>query len=153
MSEVALIVAVATTGLTAGIFLGFSIAVMPALARVGDRAFVDVMQNINSAIQNGVFGLVFLGAPASNAIAAWRYADQDEVFRWTVAGLVGYLATLTITFTINIPLNNRLDQAGSADPGGPRASFERAWVLWHNIRTITCVAAFGCLAVALHAAG
>ncbi|CUU54044.1 Uncharacterized membrane protein [Parafrankia irregularis] len=152
MSEAALIAAVVTTGLMSGIFLGFSTAVMPALARVDDRAFVDVMRAVNAAIQNGVFALVLLGALASSGVATWRYAGHDDVLPWVVAGLAGYLVTLAITFRANIPLNNRLDRTGPAedeDVQDLRAGFERSWVRWHHVRTLSCLLAFGCLCAAL----
>ncbi|QSB16794.1 DUF1772 domain-containing protein [Natronosporangium hydrolyticum] len=153
MSGLALIVAVVTTGLVAGIFLGFSISVMPALARTGDRTFVEVMQRINAAIQNPLFGLVFLGAVVSIGVAGWLHASREEMFSWILAGAVGYGLTLLITFAINIPLNNRLDRAGPAgglaNPRSPRRAFERLWVGAHHVRTLTCVAAFGCLTLAL----
>lgn len=156
MSEATLITATLTTGLMAGIFFGFSCSVMLALARVDDRTYVVVMQRINAAIQNGLFGLVFLGALAATSIAVWRYADRPEVLRWLVAALAGYVVTLAITFTVNIPLNNRLDRAGPgarlADPGAARRDFEKPWVRWNNIRALTCTLAFGCLCAALLAA-
>lgn len=153
MSVAALLIATVTTGLVAGIFFGFSVAVMPALARVDDVTFVRVMQQINSVIQNGLFGLAFLGALVAGGAAAWWHLDQPHVRGWVVAGFAGYVVTLVITFTVNIPLNNRLDRAGSpdglADPRAVRQGFERPWVRWHHLRTLTCVVGFGCLCAAL----
>ena len=153
MSAAALVIATVATGLMAGIFFGFSVAVMPALARVDDTTFVRVMQRINSAIQNGLFGLVFLGALVAGGAAVWWHLDRPDVRGWVVAGFAGYLVTLVITFAVNIPLNNRLDRAGPADrladPRAARQGFEKPWVRWHNLRTLTCVAAFGCLCAAL----
>ena len=60
----AAILATATvlTGLSAGLFVTFSYAVMPGLRRTGDATFVQAMRAINSAILNPVFALVFGGA-------------------------------------------------------------------------------------------
>ncbi|MDG4764162.1 DUF1772 domain-containing protein [Solwaraspora sp. WMMD406] len=153
MRDAALITAVISTGLMAGLFLAFSISVMPALARVEDRAFVEVMQLINIVILNPIFGLVFLGALVSNAVAAWQYADQPQVFGWALGGAVGYATTFLITLAVSAPLNYRLDRAGPArqlsDPGAARRAFEKVWVRWHNLRTVANVAAFGCLCIAL----
>ncbi|SCL14339.1 Uncharacterized membrane protein [Micromonospora nigra] len=153
MSVAALVIATVTTGLVAGLFFGFSVAVMPALARVDDTTFVRVMQQVNSAIQNVLFGLVFLGALVAGGAAAWWHLDHPDVRGWVVAGVAGYLVTLVITFAVNIPLNNRLDRAGPpdrlADPRAARRDFEQPWVRWHHLRTLICVAAFGCLCAAL----
>ena len=52
----ALVAAVITNGLMAGLFAAYSYAVMPGLGRAGDRTFVEAMQQTNAAILNGWFG-------------------------------------------------------------------------------------------------
>jgi uncharacterized membrane protein len=137
--KVALWAATLTTGLMAGIFFAFSISVMPALARTDDAVFVPAMQNINAAIENVLFAVVFGGALIFSAVAAWQHR-RTPVFRTVLAGLLLYVLTLGITMAVNVPLNEKL----AAD--GLRASFENTWV-WANIaRTITCVAGFAALA-------
>ncbi|MFI9642505.1 DUF1772 domain-containing protein [Micromonospora sp. NPDC051925] len=156
MSAVVLLVATVTTGVMAGIFFGFSCAVMPALARLDDPTFIRVMQRINSAIQNGLFALVFLGALVSGAGTLWWHPDRPGLRSWLIAGFTAYVVTLAITFVINIPLNNRLDRAGPAerlaDPRTVRQGFEKPWVRWHTLRTLTCLAAFACFCIALSSA-
>jgi uncharacterized membrane protein len=56
---ISLFAAVLTTGLMAGLYLTFSIAVMPGLARRDADTFVSSMRAMNSAILNPWFGLVF----------------------------------------------------------------------------------------------
>lgn len=70
-SRLVLGAATVATGLIAGAFYVFACAVMPALARSDDRVYVEVMRDINEVIQNPVFFLSFLGAPALTAVAAW----------------------------------------------------------------------------------
>jgi len=77
--DLSLVTQLVTTGLMAGIYLGFSIAVMPGLARGSDRTYVDAMRGMNTAIL-GWFFVVFLGP--------------------LPLGIVG---------VVNVPLNNRLD--------------------------------------------
>ena len=57
-----LIVAILTTGLTAGLFFSFAVAVMPALAASSDRTYVEAMRKINIVIINPLFLSCFLGA-------------------------------------------------------------------------------------------
>ncbi|WP_231935211.1 anthrone oxygenase family protein [Micromonospora viridifaciens] len=46
----------------------------------------------------------------------------------------------------NVPLNEQLDRAGPGDdPAAVRGRFEASWVRWNLARTVTSVAAFGCL--------
>lgn len=153
MYEVLLVLATIGTGLMAGLFFAYTVSVMPALRGVEDRVFVDVMQRINRAIQNAAFGLVFVGAALTGLVAAVMDVAGDGAGPWVPLGVALYIVTLVITFAINIPLNNRLDVAGRpgriADPAGARRAFEGPWVRWNAIRTLTCVAGFACLVVAL----
>ena len=62
--------AVLVAGLQAGTYFTWSTGVMPGLARVDDRTFVEAMQQINLAIVNPLFLATFLGAPALAGAAA-----------------------------------------------------------------------------------
>ncbi|KAB2341357.1 anthrone oxygenase family protein [Actinomadura rudentiformis] len=150
-----LIAAVVTMGLMAGLFASFSYAVMPGLAKVNDRAFIDSMQRINVAIVNGWFMICFMGALAFAGLAAalhWK-GDDRPALPWIIAGFVLYLIVLIITFAINVPLNDRLAAAGDpadiADLAAVRTAFEARWVTWNIVRALTSTAALGCLAWAL----
>lgn len=144
-----------TTGLGAGLFYAYSCSVMPGLARVDDRSFIEVMQRINVAILNGWFMLSFLGALVLIGVAgvlALR-AGSRALLPWIVAAAAFQLAMLVITGAVSVPLNNRLAAAGApdhiADPAAVRAAFESAWVRWNLIRTLTCTASFTCITWAL----
>ncbi|GIG56734.1 membrane protein [Longispora fulva] len=150
-----LIAATVTTGLIAGLFYSFSVAVMPGLRQVEDRSFVDTMQRINVAIINGWFMLCFVGALLLTALAAVLHlrAAGRTVLPWLVAAFVLYLVMFVITSAVNVPLNNALDAAGKpgaiADLAAVRARFEATWVGWNVVRAVVSSAAFGCLTWAL----
>jgi len=147
-----LLAATVATGLSAGLFFGFACAVMPGLARTGDRAFTETMRHINVAIVNPVFLAVFAGSPLLIALATLAHLGQAGL-PWVAAALVLYLAGVVITGRVNIPLNNEL--AAGGDPGRPpgpgavRARFEARWVRWHLVRTVALTASFACLTWAL----
>jgi uncharacterized membrane protein len=61
--HVALVIELVTTGLMAGIYLAFSMAVMPGLAKNDDRTYVAAMRGMNSAILNGWFFLPWSCTP------------------------------------------------------------------------------------------
>ena len=147
----ALVAAVITTGLVAGLFVVFAHAVMPGLARGGDRTYVEAMQGINAAILNGWFGLCFGGAVVFSILAVFLHLGRPG-FPWIVAGLVLYVAVLVVTFRVNVPLNNALDAAGLTDPAAARSAFEGTWVRWNVVRAVLSTGAFGCLTWALVAA-
>lgn len=137
------------TGLVAGIFLAFSTAVMPGLARTDARTFVSTMQGINVAIINPVFLTVFVAPLAALGVAAFTGPGRG----WLVAALVLYVATLAITGAGNVPLNDALAAVGQpgddAALAAARTAFEDPWNRLHLIRTVTVVASFVCCVSAL----
>lgn len=147
--------AVVATGLFAGLFFAFSIAVMPGLRRAGDRALIEAMQGINVAILNPFFALVFIGAPvavlACVVLRASVGATSSAV--WSGAGLLCLLLALVTTFAVNVPRNNVLEREGPAeriaDPAAVRAAFEPVWVRWNHVRTLASLVALVCVVVAL----
>ncbi|MFI6846339.1 DUF1772 domain-containing protein [Kitasatospora sp. NPDC050467] len=146
-------------GLMAGLFFAFDVSVMPGLAKGDDRTYVTAMQNINRAIENGLFGLVFVGAFAVTGAAAYlQYrAGRRTGAIWAGAATLLYLAALVVTLAVNIPLNNELAQAGDpsqiADFAAVRARFESTWVATNMLRTALCTAGLAALirALLLHA--
>ncbi|MEU3566129.1 DUF1772 domain-containing protein [Kitasatospora sp. NPDC006786] len=150
-----LVAATVTCGLTAGLFYGYSCSVMPALARVDDRTFIEVMQRVNKAILNGWFVLGFVGALLATAAAVALHLPSDghDVLPATIAALVLYVAMIGVTRSVNIPLNDELEAAGSAqriaDPAAVRSRFEARWVRFNVLRTLLSTGALACLAWAL----
>ncbi|MGW6270838.1 anthrone oxygenase family protein [Streptomyces sp. NPDC055060] len=145
-------VATVTMGLTAGAFYVFACAVMPALARSGDRVYIEVMQNINEVIQNPVFFAGFLGALLCTAVSAWQLRGTGP-HRWVVAALVVYAVAFALTSFVNVPLNDALMDAGDpgtiADPAAVRDEFEAAWTAWNVVRAVLCTLATALLVRAL----
>ncbi|MFH8381363.1 DUF1772 domain-containing protein [Kitasatospora sp. NPDC018058] len=150
-----LVAATLTCGLTAGLFYAYACSVMPALARVDDRTFIEVMQRVNVAILNGWFVLGFVGTLLTTAAAVALHLPSDghDVLPATVAALVLYAAAIGVTRSVNIPLNDELAAAGTpraiADPAAVRGRFEVRWVRFNVLRALLCTAALGCLAWAL----
>lgn len=151
----ALVAATMTMGLSAGLFYAFAIAVMPGLACTASRTYVEAMQQINVAILNGWFMLIFLGAPILTTLVAVLHlrAETRAALPWIVAALVFSIVALVITFWINVPLNDALAAAGSpdriADPAAARDEFETTWVRWNIARAVADTIAFGLLTWAL----
>ena len=150
MIEMLLLTATVLSGLLAGVFVTFTLLVMPGLARVEDTTFVDAMRSINASI-HPLFAVVFFGTPLmviASTVAAWR---DDAAPGWTTAALVLVVLTFAATFLGNVPRNYAL--ARGTDDRATRADFETAWVKWNLARTLTSTAALACLARALHLTG
>jgi uncharacterized membrane protein len=157
---VTLMLALLTVGLMAGIFAAFSLSVMRGLARTSDATFVEAMRRINVEIVNPWFVFCFLGGAVFTLLALFfavrGYPDgapERAAIGWIIAGLVLYGLSLGVTFLVNLPLNGALAAADPADPSAARAPFEKRWVQFNAIRTITGVASFVCVAWALHLSG
>lgn len=144
-----LLISTLALGMMAGLFYAYAGSVLPGLRAADHRTTIDVMQRFNAAIRNGLFGALFLGALVATALAAYlfRSAADRPVFVPVVTALGLYALTLLITFAVNIPLNDRLAQAGPphriADPGAVRDAFYGRWVRWNTLRALTCAGAFG----------
>lgn len=142
-------------GLSAGVFFAYSTSVMLALRRVEDRTFVDVMQKINSAILNGWFLGVYVGAlvAAIAALVLHLGAAHRAMLPWLIAATVLYAVVFVVTATVNVPLNNQLDAAGPVsaipDVTAVRAAFEASWNRWNLVRTVSSAGALLTLAIAL----
>jgi len=141
-----------TTGLVAGVYFCFTCAIMLALADVDDRTFVEVLQRINERIENPLFFAAFFGALLLGAVAVYRHhrLGDARVTRWIAVGVALYLVGMFITMGGNIPLNNRLADAGDPsaipDPAGLRADIEDTWNAWNAARTAATTAALAALA-------
>ncbi len=147
--------ATVTTGLSAGVWFAYACSVMPGLGRSDTRTYIEVMQNINEAIQNPVFFAVFFGAPALTGIAAFlqRRHGRRDMLRWTTASFVLSAITLVTTSAFSVPLNDKLADAGGpdriADPSHVLDQFEGPWLAWNIVRLLASTAALACLVKAL----
>ncbi|MFI8462116.1 DUF1772 domain-containing protein [Kitasatospora sp. NPDC085464] len=131
-------------GLMAGLFFAFDVSVMPGLAASDDRTYVTAMQHINKSIENGMFGLVFVGAFAATGVAAWllHKAGRRQAALWAALATALYVVALMVTMGVNIPLNNQLAAAGDPsqihDFASVRAHFADSWVPANMLRTALC---------------
>lgn len=144
--DLSLVAALVTTGLMAGVYAAFSIAVMPGLARTDDRTYVHAMRGTNLAILNGWFLLLFGGPLLLGSVAVLSRLGDHEDLGWVLVALVLYVVTLVVTGVVNAPLNNRLDTTEPVEEA--RSLFESRWVRWNAVRTVVCTASFLALAVA-----
>jgi uncharacterized membrane protein len=147
VSTISLYAALVTTGLMAGVYLAFSIAVLPGIGRGDDDTFVSAMRGMNAAILNPVFGLVFGGPLVFGIVALVAGLQAGDDVSLIGAGVGIYLSTLLITGGVNVPLNNRLDS--TEPPEAARSVFEKSWVRWNVVRTVLCILAFVEFALAI----
>lgn len=144
------------TGLVAGLFFGFSVAVIPGLSRLPDAGYLQSFQNINVAILNPVFLVTFVAPVILLPVAAWLQYRQGGSSAWLwmlAATLIYIIAVFGVTIAGNVPLNETLAKtdltaAGSDRLPSIRAAFEPDWNRLHSIRTVANVVS---LAFAIYA--
>ncbi|WP_295121522.1 anthrone oxygenase family protein [uncultured Leifsonia sp.] len=148
-----IILAALSTAVVGGVYLGFSVLVMPALD--GDARPTGVMKRINALAPRSPFMLAFTVSALScgtsivlvlldlitGAVAAWAAVIG-------VAGAVLGLAGFVITAAINVPLNNRLAEAAANDEAA-FAAFQRPWRRANSTRGAASLAGAAALLTSL----
>ena len=136
------------TGLMAGVYFVYAIAIMPGLRHLDDAGFVAAFQATDRAIINPIFLVAFFAPTALCGICAFTERGEPG-YRWIVTALVLNAAIVAVTMAISVPLNDALKARG--DVAGPDATAARQafsegrWVAWNWFRTVANVAALICL--------
>jgi uncharacterized membrane protein len=140
------LLALVLTGAMAGIFLAFSISVLPGLDRLGAERAVAGMRALNDAIQTPPFLATFLGAPvAAGAAAAPRGAAGGGAAAWLMLGAcaVYLFGAFAPTVVVNVPLNNALAEGDEPRRGEQArlfwADFSPRWRRWNTVRGVSSV--------------
>ncbi|MCF3648153.1 DUF1772 domain-containing protein [Synoicihabitans lomoniglobus] len=146
-------------GLVAGFLFAFAVVVMPGIRTLGDHDFLQAFKSVDRVIQQNqpVFMLVWVGSVLALAVAVWWGVVRLEgIDRMLLVGaaVVYLLGVQGPTATVNVPLNNALQQRDLAVLAEPalreaRQAFEPRWVRWNGIRTVFAVLAFSLLLIVL----
>lgn len=142
----ALIIATLLCSLVAGFLFAFAVVVMAGIRKLSDREFIRAFQAMDGVIQDNqpIFVAVWLGSViALIAAATLGVGQMDATGHWLlVVATAAYLAGVQLpTFTVNIPLNNRLqalDVDAMDEPAiqAAREAFEGRWNRSNTIRTV-----------------
>ena len=100
-----------------GVYLAFSVMVMPALRRRPADEAITAMVRINEKAVRAPFMALFFGtAAACAAITVAAAVDPQTQHPLRVAGAAAYLAGWASTMVVNVPLNNRLSANSAVQP-------------------------------------
>jgi uncharacterized membrane protein len=146
---VVLVLATLLTGLTAGLCFTWNNAVTPGIGQLGDMGYLRSFQEMNRAIINPIFILVFFGPFFLHIANIFLFRTLSSTIIWmVVASAVLYIIGLVaVTLFGNVPLNELLDktdlmQASTEELELLRAKFEVKWNRLHLIRTISTILSF-----------
>ncbi|MET0051662.1 MAG: DUF1772 domain-containing protein [Candidatus Thiodiazotropha sp.] len=119
---------------------------MVGIGTLDDRGFLRAFQVMDRVIQNNqpVFVGVWVGsviALIGAVLAGFRVLGGGDWWLLFSVMLVYLLGVQLTTFTINVPLNNRLQRLDlnaldDARLQRERADFETPWVRWNMSRTV-----------------
>lgn len=145
------LLAILGTGMIAGTFFVFSVAIMSAFRRLPANEGMAAMQSINVVIQNPIFLGVFMGSALISLVlvvfSMWSWATSQPYY--ILAGATLYvIGSFMVTVVFNVPLNNALDAADSTTASGREiwANYLTTWTFWNHVRTVASIlstAAFG----------
>lgn len=148
------VLAAVGSALVAGLLFAFSTSVMPALGRRPAREGIAVMQAVNSAILNPLFGLLFGGTAVVNLVlaAGAPFTGDEAGAGWRAAGGLLYLVGVVgVTMVVNVPMNESLDRVDPAGDAGAAewARYLRRWTAWNHLRAALGTAAATALVLSL----
>ena len=147
--DAALMATTLSCALTAGLVLGFSVVVMPGIAKLSDRDFLLAFKLMDGVIQSGqpVFMIVWVGSIVSVisilVLGTLQLSGIELYLMWCAGGLY-LLAVQGPTLRFNIPLNNavqalEIELLSDPELADARTQFEAPWTRWNRFRTMAAV--------------
>ncbi len=143
--QIVLILATLLCSLVAGFLFAFATVVMPGIKKLNDREFIRAFQVIDGVIQNNqpLMVAVWMGsilAAVAAAVMGFGQLDGTQRLLSISAPIIYILGVQLSTFTINVPLNNRLqrlnvDAMDEVALKAARMNFEPGWNRWNLVRT------------------
>jgi uncharacterized membrane protein len=137
-------------GLMAGVYFAFSAFIMAAFARIGAPSGIVAMNAINDVILRSLFMPLFITTTlAALLLFGIGIVHWDTPGAAAMAGGGGtyVVGMFAVTMVFNVPLNNALASADTADREALAiwSRYLTSWNRWNHVRTIAstlAVAAF-----------
>lgn len=148
---IVLMLATLLVTLVAGFLVAFALIVMPGIAQLDDRAFVQAFQAMDAIIQrrHPGFMVLWLGSVVALLLALLLgFSELERVGRTLIVSAVSLFVfgVQLPTAVVNIPLNNGLQaldlkQMDDGKVHEARWMFEQQWNRWNIRRTVAACAA------------
>ncbi len=144
ITDVLLILTAIFTALMAGFLFSYPVSVSLGLGNLGNKEYLNVMQQINREVQNPIFFTSFFGALILLLISCFLQLNKPNFIFILIAATFHLLGVILITAFVNVPLNNKLevfDISNSTEITSKqmRNAFEKPWNFWNNIRTVSSI--------------
>lgn len=146
---IVLVLATLLTGLTAGLCFTWNNAVTPGVGQLVDMGYLRSFQEMNRAIINPIFLIVFFGPFFLHIANIFLFKTSSGTLLWLVmaSAALYIIGLVAVTIFGNVPLNELLDktdlmQASVEELKVLRDKFENKWNSLHLIRTISSILSF-----------
>ena len=146
---IVLVLATLLTGLTAGLCFTWNNAVTPGIGQLVDMGYLRSFQEMNRAIINPIFLIVFFGPFFLHIANIFLFKSSSGTLLWMVmaSAALYIIGLVAVTIFGNVPLNEILDktdlmQASAEELKLLRDKFEVKWNRFHLIRTVSTVLSF-----------
>lgn len=156
LEQLLLVAVTVLTGLAAGLCFTWSNAVTPGIGRLDDLGYLQSFQQMNRAILNPTFFIVFFGPFILNLINLYVFRNTESHVLWLLitASALYIFGVVLVTIFGNVPLNELLDKTDLSAASGSeikilRERFELKWNRLHLIRTITSITSFTLLLISI----
>lgn len=143
-------------GAVYGVFFTYSNSVVPGLDRIDPEKAVAAMRGVNVAIINPRFLATFAGPVVTSAATGFLLLGLDEAdaaLLYFSAAVVHLTGSLIITGTVNVPMNNALENGTTTDWERRWADFSPRWRRWNTVRTVASMAALVLCGIGLYVWG
>ena len=104
-----LLLSVIMTALSAGLFYGWVVSVIPGTKKITDQAYLETMQTINREILNAGFFIIFFGSLfllLASTFLQYQVKVDTAFYLTLMATLLYFFGTIGVTMFGNVPLNN-----------------------------------------------
>lgn len=141
----------------AGLFFSWTISVIPGLAKLEDKSYLEAMQSLNRAILNPAFFIVFLGSMLALPLVTfmeYKSGNNKRFYLFIIASVIYLIGSIGVTFLGNVPINNQLEALDLSTIESEqlktfRTGFESKWNNLNLIRTLSSVASLGLFLLAI----
>jgi len=137
------------TGLSAGLCFTWSNSITPGIGKLNDLGYLLSFQEMNRAILNLTFFVVFFSPFILSLINLYVFRNATNSIIWLIifATIIYVFGVLLVTIFGNVPLNEMLDKtelttASIDDLKHLRENFETKWNRLHLVRTISSCTSF-----------